>query len=160
MKSISLFLASFLLLFLFHLNLFAQQAVLSAGAEATGSSGSVSWSVGQIAFIAMTGLDGSVTPGAQQPYEILFNGIYDQGISLECSVYPNPATSVLKLKIGNPGSSKLTYRLCTLNGMVIREQEINDQETIIPMDELLSGTYLLNVSEHNIAVNFYKIIKK
>ena len=160
MKPSFLFFAAFLLLILLHSCLFAQQVVLSAGAEATGSSGSVSWSVGQIAFIPMTSPDGSVNPGAQQPYEILFNGIYDQGISLESSASPNPVTSVLKLKITSPISAKLSYRLCNLNGMVIREEGITGNETMIPMEELQAGTYLLNVSENNVAVNFYKIIKK
>jgi len=48
----------------------AQEAVLATGADAAGSGGKVSYSVGQIAYTSQTGSNGSVTQGVQQPYEI------------------------------------------------------------------------------------------
>ena len=150
-----------LLLFIFCLNnAFAQKIILSGGGEASGSTGSVSYSIGQIAFMTLTGTEGMVTEGVQQPYEILFNGLNEPGLSLECSAYPNPATAFVKLKIENHEIKNLSYRLYTLNGLILKENLIKEKETIIPMDELMAGTYLLTVSENEIAVNSYKIIKK
>jgi hypothetical protein len=40
-----------------------------AGGEATGSGGSVSYSVGQVVYTTNTGINGSVAQGVQQPYE-------------------------------------------------------------------------------------------
>ena len=150
-----------LLLFIFCLNnAYTQKIILSGGGEASGSTGIVSYSIGQIAFMTLTGAEGVVTEGVQQPYEILFNGLNEPGLSLECAAYPNPATSFVKLKIENHEIKNLSYRLYTLNGLILKENLIKEKETIIPMDELMAGTYLLTVSENEIAVNSYKIIKK
>lgn len=138
----------------------AQQIVLAAGGEATGSTGMVSYSVGQIDYITLTGAGGTVTEGIQQPYEILFNGLNDPRLNLECIAYPNPATTFVRLKIENREIKNLSYRIYSLNGMIVKENLIQEKETIIPMDELMAGTYLLTVSENEIAVNSYKIIKK
>lgn len=51
-------------------NTFAQQANASSGAVASGSGGSVSYSVGQLVIKTETGSAGSVAQGVQQPYEI------------------------------------------------------------------------------------------
>lgn len=46
----------------------AQQATLSAGGDATGAGGSVSFSVGQVAYQHVSDVGGSVNEGVQQPF--------------------------------------------------------------------------------------------
>ncbi len=46
----------------------AQEVISASGGNATGSGGSVSYSVGQLFFMTHTGADGSVAEGVQQPY--------------------------------------------------------------------------------------------
>lgn len=48
----------------------AQEAIPASGGNATGSGGSVSYSVGQVEYSSNTGSGGSVAAGVQQPYEI------------------------------------------------------------------------------------------
>jgi hypothetical protein len=60
-------------LFLFCLGftgLHAQQTVPATGGIATGSGGTVNYTVGQAAYTTQTGSGGTVTQGVQQPYEI------------------------------------------------------------------------------------------
>jgi len=140
---------------------YAQQGILSTGGDATGDAGSFSYSVGQVSFTTLTGTTGSITEGVQQPYEILLDGIYNEpGISLKCMIYPNPATTSLILKIEGQEIKKMDYKVCNLNGMVLEESGIKDNETTILLDEFVSGTYLLIVSENNRTVAFHKIIKR
>ena len=47
----------------------AQEAVAAAGGEATGSGGTVSYTIGQINYTTNTGAGGTITQGVQQPYE-------------------------------------------------------------------------------------------
>ena len=161
MKSRFLSFTALLLLTFCLEGLYAQQIVLSAGGEATGSAGSVSYSVGQIAFMNMAATEGTITEGVHQPYELFFNGLYDEpGTSLECMTYPNPATTFIILKIENHEIKNMSYRLCNITGLFLKESVITEKETTISMDELLAGIYLLTVSENDIEVNFFKIIKK
>lgn len=48
----------------------AQQTVPATGGVATGSGGTVSYTVGQVADTTQTGSGGTVTQGVQQPFEI------------------------------------------------------------------------------------------
>ena len=48
----------------------AQTSVNATGGDASGSGGSVSYSVGQVVYTTNTGTSGSVAQGVQQPYEI------------------------------------------------------------------------------------------
>src|SRR5665648_225468 len=83
-------------------SVFAQQSVLTSGGNATGSSGSVSYSVGQLAWNMFLGTNGSVLQGVQQPYEIsIINGIEENNIALNYVVYPNPTAGAVTLEVGN-----------------------------------------------------------
>jgi len=48
----------------------AQESVNAAGGNASGSGGTVSYTVGQVVYTTKTGTNGSVAEGVQQAYEI------------------------------------------------------------------------------------------
>ena len=87
--------------FCFSVNLSAQQAVVSAGAEAEGSGGTASFSIGQVFYNVSSGNNGYIVQGVQQPYEIsVISSIHDaENIKLTTSVFPNPVSEFLTLKI-------------------------------------------------------------
>ena len=140
----------------------AQETVLSSSGNAAGNGGSVSYSVGQVAFVTKTGSGGTVTEGVQQPYEILFmNGIDPEvGINLECLVYPNPANTHVRLKFENHDILNTSYQLKSMNGFLLRNSRIVSNETVIPMDDLVPATYVLTVFRNEKVLQSYKIIKK
>ena len=106
-----------LCLFSYGIVLQAQQTISAAGGNATGTSGTVNYTVGQVAYITNTDSSGTITQGVQQPYEIFPNGIREaEGISLECSVFPNPTSEFLKLKIENYKFENLSYHFYNMNG--------------------------------------------
>jgi hypothetical protein len=71
----------------------AQEAVPAAGGTITGSSGSVSYTLGQVSYRTVSGTSGTVSQGVQQPYVISVISEVPEAseISLDCSVSPNPA---------------------------------------------------------------------
>src|SRR4030042_5256555 len=77
----------------------SQQAVSTAGGEATGAGGTVSYTIGQVTYTTNSESEGTVSQGVQQPYEIfVISSSEDRyGITFELSVYPNPASTNLKL---------------------------------------------------------------
>jgi hypothetical protein len=156
----SLYIVLFLILAGF--SCFAQQSILSSTGNSSGTGGSVSYSIGQVAFSQHTGINGVVTEGVQQPYEIqIMEGIEQgQGINLDCILYPNPADAQIKLKIENIQSRVLTYQLLNMEGLILRNGNIENVETLIQMDNLASATYFLTVSERDKSVKTFKIIKK
>ena len=125
----------------------AQEALTAGGGEASGSGGSVSYSVGQVTYTMHATDNGSLSQGVQQPYEIYVEvGMEDAaGIDLFCTSYPNPVMDILILEIGDFKNQSLAYRLYNLEGYLIRSKEITGSVTTIFMGDLAPGIYFLKV---------------
>ena len=149
------------LLFLFGiLKTEAQQATVVSGGNATGTGGSVSYSIGQVADKTQTGTTGTITQGVQQPFEIVtLSGSEFTNIKLEAVVFPNPTVLNVTLKITNSDSGNFNYQLFDLRGRLLNEGKILNEETIIAMDRYPSATYLLKVNSNSKALKTFKIIK-
>lgn len=140
--------------------LIAQQATVATGGNSTGAGGSATYSIGQVAYKAQIGTTGTLTQGAQQPYEIsTLSGSEFTNITLEALVYPNPTTSFVKLSIKNSAIENLRYQLFDLRGRVLSVAKILNAETVIEMESYPSATYLLKVNSNNKELKTFKIIK-
>jgi hypothetical protein len=131
------------------------------GGNASGSGGSVSYTVGQIVYTSNANSSGSVAQGVQQPYEIsVITAIEDaKDISLEIMVYPNPATDFIMLKIENYEVQNLRYQLFDINARLLQDNKIVGNETSIAMTNYMSATYFLKVTDNNKVIKTFKIIK-
>jgi hypothetical protein len=149
-----------LLILLCFTKLMAQQATVTSGGNATGSGGTISYSIGQVADKTQIGTTGTITQGVQQPFEIVtLNGSEFENIRLEAVIYPNPTTTNVTLKITNFNLDQVSYMLFDMNGKVLNEGKIVSEETVIDMDRYAVATYLLKVSSNSKALKTFKIIK-
>ena len=142
----------------------AQNAVPATGGNASGSGGTVSYSVGQVVYTTNTGTNGSVAQGVQQPFEIsIVMGLEEaKGIDLMVSVYPNPTTEYVKLKVDALTSlsiQSMSYQLFDINGKLLENKALEGTETSIVMSNLVPATYFLKVTEGNKELKTFKIIK-
>ena len=114
------------------IQLYAQEAVATTGGNSVGSNGSVSYTVGQVAYTTPTGSTGSVAQGVQQPFEIFtLTGAEFTSITVNAVAYPNP----------------------------IMENSIIETETLLNMDSLPTATYILKLVDNNKEIKTFKIIK-
>ncbi len=127
--------------------LHAQQAIPASGGDATGSGGSVSYSVGQVFYKMHPGTNGSVAEGVQQPYEIsVVTGITEaKDITLAVSAFPNPVTDFLILRVEDYDFENLDFLLIDVNGRLLREGTVTGSETTIPMANMVPAVYFLKV---------------
>lgn len=138
----------------------AQQNANAAGGDASGSGGSASYSVGQVSYTYVTGSNGFSSQGVQQPYEFFPDGIIDvNNISLTMTVYPNPTQAIVNLKVESQGFENLSFQLYDLDGQLLLSQKTVGALTIVPMQTLTSGAYLLKVSDSQNALKTFTIIK-
>ncbi len=143
-------------------HLSAQEALPAGGGTATGSGGSASFTVGQLVYTTNSGTTGSVSQGVQQAYTITVTGIKDllKGITLQCTVYPNPVLEYLTLNIEGNEFANLNYWLYDINGKVLKSRPVFPGETVIPMQELSPSTYFLKVQGAGTnRIKVFKIIK-
>jgi hypothetical protein len=161
MKHLSKFILVFGLL-VYSISSEAQSTIASSGGNAGGTGGSASYTVGQIVYTTDNGTTGSVAKGVQQPYEISVITAIEKAkdISLSCSVYPNPVSDLLTLKIDNYVLTSLTYKLIDVNGKLIENKKISGNELTITMSNLSPALYLLKIFDHQKEIKTFKIIKK
>lgn len=139
----------------------AQQGIHSSGGNATGTGGSVSYSVGQVFYASQSGTGGALIQGVQQPFELVVTEIKSVKSSLlKCEAYPNPAVKELNLKISGEQPENGSWKLIDIKGVVLMQGEIATAETIIPMQALPMAAYTLQVYSGKSELKTFKIIKQ
>ena len=164
MKNIRLNLIMFLLFWLCLAGVQAQEAIPAAGGAATGINGSASYTVGQVVFMTLKGMDGLASQGVQQSYEntVFTSSRNHSQIKFLSSVYPNPVIDQLRLSIESEDEilfSTLSYQLYDSEGRLLKKKRIYGTETIIQMDALKPAGYLLQVINNKSIVKEFTIIK-
>jgi len=138
----------------------SQIAIVATGGDAIGTGGTASYSVGQIDYTYANGINGSVSQGVQQPYEISTLGNDEfPTITLEMSVFPNPTVNNATLIVADYSTENLSYQLYDVNGKQILNENITHSETQINMENMISAIYILNVNNQNKTIKTFKIIK-
>ena len=128
-----------------------QSTIPATGGTATGSGGSVSYTVGQVAWNNYSGINGSLNQGVQQPWEISTPVAIEntEDISLLMNVYPNPTSGAFKLIVGTLENRNLRVRLYDINGILIQDNKIYNEETEIFLQNYSSSIYFLKVINNN-----------
>ena len=141
--------------------LFGQDAVPAAGGEAIGTTGTVSYTIGQVVYSTQEDQFASVAQGVQQPYEIsIVIGLEEaEGIQLQAIAYPNPTRGRLTLRIENYDYQDLEYQVYDLTGKLLNRQRISSNEERISLVDFSSGIYLLKVCSPKKELKTFRIIR-
>jgi hypothetical protein len=151
-----------LLTFLFLLISYSQKNTVVSGGVANGSTGSVSYSIGQIDYTSQISGTGFVSQGVQQPYEVIVLSENQNIIeSVIVSVYPNPTKDIASIFIKDfTNYEKLEFQLIDSNGKIIFEnQRIISDYTAIDLSILTSGIYILKLMGDGKMISTFKMIK-
>lgn len=139
-----------------------QQTVPATGGTATGTGGSVSYTVGQTTFHVLTGTTEFIIEGVQQPFEISVLTAIDNtdDILLEYSVYPNPTTGMIWLVIGSPHPEEYSFQLFDMSGRLFRLTNITESKTEISLSNIPGSLFFLRVIRDNLEIKVFKIVKR
>lgn len=141
--------------------IWAQDAVLSSGGDVAASRGSVSFSVGQVAYTSQSGTSGVVNAGVQQPVQVIMVGNEEPLSELTIGIYPNPTKDKLVLELSGeyPARGRHSYSLYDLYGKLLLQEHILSSPVIVPLDTYAHGMYLLKVSHDTDVIKTFKVIK-
>lgn len=138
----------------------AQESINASGGAASGSGGTIAYSVGQVVYTTNTDASGTVSQGVQQVYEIFTVGINETELNISLSVFPNPTADNLTLQISDYNNEKLSYQLFDMQGKLLNNGQVTTQQTQINTANLPSATYFINVvNQENKKVQSFKISK-
>ena len=139
----------------------AQETIPTSGGEATGSGGTVSYSVGQLLSNMNIGSNGTVTQGVQQTIEFVdLSNPELIALTLSAVTYPNPTTDYIVLSLTDATLTDLSYTMFDLQGRLVTKAKVEQEATQIAMKNLSIGVYILKVNRHNQELKTFKIIKK
>lgn len=152
--TLSLFLVSF------SIQISAQETLNTSGNNISGTTGSVTASIGQSFYETISSSVGSVTAGVQQSYEITATlGISVTEINLGLAVFPNPTTDILNLKVGFKDYEKYHYELFDSSGKSLMAKPILQSQTQITMTPYPAAMYLLKISKEGKNIKIFKVLK-
>lgn len=141
------------------MNASAQESLNTTGGEATGAGGTVSYSVGQVAYTTNEGSNGSVEQGVQHAYIISSAGIENPNTSLKVNLFPNPTVDGITLELEQLNTGDY-YRLLDAQGQMVLTDQISALQTQIDTKDLGAATYYLELYNNlNQKQYQFKIIK-
>ena len=139
----------------------AQETIPTSGGEATGSGGTVSYSVGQLLSNMNIGSNGTVTQGVQQTIEfVVLSNPELIALTLSAVTYPNPTTDYIVLSLTDATLTDLSYAMFDLQGRLVTKAKVEQEATQIAMKNLAIGVYILKINQNNQELKTFKIIKK
>lgn len=143
----------------------AQHSVNTTGGNASNANGSVSYSIGQIVYSVYSNVDGAISEGVQQPYEIFIITSLEEfeSIDLTLKVFPNPVDDRLHLEISGQDLhqlSDLQYQLLDVNGKLLKKERLIDHTALIEMGSKQPGAYFLIVTASDERIGLFRIIKR
>ena len=145
-------------------NIDIMETIISSGTDATGSSGTVSYSVGQV-FYTYVGSHSvyNLAQGIQhQETNEKLNLAENIVAKAEAFVFPNPAADFVNINIKGMDlkEGQQSYQLYDLQGRLIKQNTINDIQSQINLNHLSPSIYLLRIYINNKVLNTFKIIKQ
>jgi len=119
----------------------------------------MSSSMGQFAYITYEGVNGSVSEGVQQPYEISIASVVQTVAEISCYVYPNPTDENIILSIASTNGKNLVFQLYDSKGNLLICDAIAKTSNVIPLSGYSPGVYVLDIVDGKTNLKSFKIIK-
>jgi hypothetical protein len=136
-----------------------QQATTTSGGNASGPGGTLSYTAGEVAASFISGSNGQIAAGVQQPYLIQSVGIRPLPNLFSTEVYPNPTTSDLTLTVADFQSSRLSCKVIDALGQTVFARELEGPRTLLQTGHLPASVYFVQVLEGDRIVRSFRIVK-
>lgn len=135
-----------------------QSVVSSQGETYETTTGSISFTVGEV--VIDTGTDGTndLTQGFHQT-NWNFLELEDSDVSFEANVYPNPTSDILNIEVGQ--FDEVQFALIDASGRIIQKGNLTDFITQIDVKQLEPGSYHVQLSDaQNNQLKNFKLLKQ
>lgn len=135
------------------------EVVATSGDFYENSSGSLSWTLGEVVIETLSETNFIITQGFQQS-KLTVTAINDlQTSGIELSVYPNPTNSFLLIEVKTDNQRDLQINLFDLNGKLILQKKITGSKQTVYMQNYKPAIYILKITEGNKEIRTYQIVK-
>lgn len=137
----------------------AQQVISSSGSTLKNSTGSLSFTVGELVIDTKNAGATTITQGFHQTKLTItaMNVLREQNFSI--SAFPNPTNDFVNLKIEKGEIRDVEFILFDLQGKVLSNRKIEGTNTEVSFSGYNSGNYFLKVMQNGKEIQTFKIVK-
>lgn len=149
------------LLFFIAFNANGQNVLVSGGKKVSNVDFSLNYSIGELSVQTYENADCFLTQGQQQGNLIVtsLNDIKNSKFTIKA--YPNPTNDFVMIDIESNNINELEFSLRTITGRLLQSKRELLQQQKIEMNQYVSGTYFLSVTDKKKkSVQTFKIIKQ
>ncbi len=134
------------------------ELISSSGDSFSNTTYQLDWSVGECVTATHSAGNLVITQGFHQnPYEITTE--IDLFPKIKMTVYPNPISNLISLKVESSKVESLRYTITDLSGKVLQTSEIKSDLEQINFSSYAVGTYLISISQNKQFLKSFQIIK-
>ncbi len=156
-RQIHLFMAGLLLFAAMPLH--SQEVIASSGDYFENSSGSLSFTLGEIATETLENDQMVLNQGFQQSGLTITKVSEAEKSPVQLDVYPNPASSYVILSLSEEPGKDWLFRVVASSGKIMIQKKIDDRKITVQLESCPPGIYLLQISDGNSMTHSYKIVK-
>jgi hypothetical protein len=158
-KPISLFLFFLIFPLCISAQEISQEVISSSGYYSEGSSGQLSWTLGDLAVETYSTEEVSLTQGFQQPFYEVTTAFENLECNFLIQVYPVPSSDFITVEF-NELQNNLKVILYNLQGEIILIQQVESKTITLDLNNLSPSEYILKIlNNENILLKSYKIVK-
>jgi hypothetical protein len=136
-----------------------QEVIASAGGYSVASGVSLSWTLGETIIPTFTNGGLTLTHGFQQ--QLIVTAVEENLEDVvKVTLYPNPASDIVNIKLGSPLDGEVKLFLLDSRGKLIKTDFMEETavEKEINLQDLPAGLYLLKMTKGKLS-NVYKVVK-
>ncbi len=130
----------------------------SAGDSFSNATYQLDWSVGECITATHSAGDYVITQGFHQNTYVI-TSVEDLRADIEMTVYPNPTSDFISLKIESSKVESMQYTITDLSGKVLANGEILSTLQTLNFTNYSAGTYLISITQNNQLIKSFQIIK-
>ncbi len=138
----------------------AQKITASSGNNFSNEQIQISWTLGETVIQTLSNNQTILTQGFHQS-KLTITAVNEIAESMwNISAFPNPAHDYLKLNIQHDLDQELYFSLYSMEGKLLIRRQIDTQLSEISMQNYISATYFLKVTDKNSVLKTFKIVKQ
>lgn len=124
-----------------------QESISTMGQDLSTSSGSLSFTLGQVSNETQDFSSSSLQEGVQQVYEDNSTfGIIKNDLEYEFDIYPNPFQDYILIQSQEDQLIGSNYSIYDMSGRIVLRGEINHSRTRINTQFMPSASYIINIT--------------
>jgi hypothetical protein len=138
---------------------FAQEVLAPSGGAGQNSSGSISYTFGELVIDTQTSSNTTITQGFHQT-QIVVTAITEPSMpGFRVVVFPNPANDFVTLKIEKGEIQNVEFVLFDAQGKFLLKGKLTDTEQKVSFEQLNTGNYVIKIFKNGREIQAFKIVK-